>query len=97
MSIPTPKGFIDNCVDVHCRKCGKFLACVMQKAEVLCRDCSTAARLVWTVAKRPLSHKRDAIRKRASRQALRPQRPMGSDWISPKPKGTHKECKVKPL
>jgi hypothetical protein len=40
----------DECVPVHCKKCDKYLATVIPKAEVLCLDCSTEARPVWTEA-----------------------------------------------
>lgn len=61
---------LDDCVPVHCRKCGQYLATIIPRAEVLCPHCSTALREVWTAAKSPPSQKREAIRKRAYRERI---------------------------
>lgn len=69
--MPRTPDILDECIPVHCRKCERYLATVMPKAEVLCHDCSKPHRNVWTQAVKPKSATKNAIRKRLARQELR--------------------------
>lgn len=67
--MPKTPDVLDECISVNCRKCDRYLATIMPKAEALCNYClEEKGRAVWTRAVAPKSETKNAQRLRAKRQ-----------------------------